>query len=69
MVQTHARETQQKACTSGGSCLRSDEEQQASFSEAQKCPQGEVPLVFVPVGTPGGHSSNQIINNISPGPL
>ena len=27
------------------------------LSEAQKCPSGEVPLVFVPVGTPGGHPS------------
>ena len=27
--------------------------------EAQKCPWGEVPLVFVPVGTPGGQPSNQ----------
>ena len=32
---------------------------QASINEAQKCPEGEVPLVFVPVGTPGGHPSNQ----------
>ena len=24
-----------------------------NLSEAQKCPRGEVPLVFVPVGTPG----------------
>ena len=23
--------------------------------EARECPSGEVPLVFVPVGTPGGH--------------
>ena len=27
------------------------------FSEAQKCPQEELPLVFVPVETPGGHPS------------
>ena len=31
----------------------------APKSEAHKCPSGEVPLVFVPVGTPGGHPSNQ----------
>ena len=30
-----------------------------SIDEARKCPQGEVPLVIVPVGTPGGHPSNQ----------
>ena len=28
------------------------------INEAQKCPSGEVPLVLVPVGTPGGHPSN-----------
>ena len=27
-------------------------------SKAQKCPEGEVPLVFVPRGTPGGHPSD-----------
>ena len=28
------------------------------LNEAQKCPWGEVPLVLIPVGTPGGHPSN-----------
>ena len=28
-------------------------------NEAQKCPYGEVPFVLVPVGTPGGHHSNE----------
>ena len=28
------------------------------INEAQKCPYGEVPLVFVPVGTTGGQPSN-----------
>ena len=31
----------------------------ACLSEAQKCPSGEVPLAFVPVETPGGHSFNK----------
>ena len=45
-----ARETIARTCEPG---------QLAGFNEARKCPQGEVPSVFVPVGTPGGHSPNQ----------
>ena len=34
---------------------------QLSFNEAQKCPSGEVPLVFVPVGTPGAHPNETLL--------
>ena len=42
-------------------CLSSDRGARAWIDEAQRCPLGEVRLVVVPVGTPGGHSSNQTI--------
>ena len=39
----------------------------ASISEAQKCPWEEVTLVFVPLGTPVGHPSNE--KQTTPGPV
>ena len=36
-------------------CMHIHQAQHATINEAQKCPSGEVPLVFVLVGTPGGH--------------